>query len=548
MAVNFTEATNALELCRFAYKMYAQSVKFPFDPFFEADLADHSGISTRSRMMSHIHDELLTSKADAQTRELDPIEYRLDVVPNPQNSTIYRGDTDNTYLLFTPGTWDKKIGQYNGYDIKGQIIPGGTVSGGTATCSYFQGGTGTTVNHPNRLWTSWMGAAIHDSATSTVYITFRGSRSGNGVRSLAFAQLFSKGNPDWITDMNHLKTSTVHEVAVGDVNKEVKLSAGFWKAYVHSRKSLEAAYKNVSRGRSVQRIVITGHSLGGALAQCAYIDFSCGQMRRNLGLDGANVELSCYPISAPPVCAGLTTQHWISRHADVANVHHYYCPYDAVHASPLVKSGGATKGNVFINFLTHPTTTTYHIGSEIALDSTTTFPDAHEPYDVWKAMWKETSQPQPADFWQEVLLDLKKSEVSPTNKFDTVQKDQLLKALVDSFDFEQFMKRARDWADGISKKVEKDAALSAINAISLAYSNEAYLDVSNNELHTQDRLSIRKTLSDVKRSTGSDTAKCVYHTLTVATEMQRFLRTNNAFTPTKYETNQTRRVGQFKIR
>jgi len=103
MAVNFTEATNALELCRFAYKMYAQSVEFPFDPFFEADLADHSGISTRSRMMSHIHDELRTPKADAQTRELDPIEYRLDVVPNPQNSTIYRGDTDNTYLLFIHG-------------------------------------------------------------------------------------------------------------------------------------------------------------------------------------------------------------------------------------------------------------------------------------------------------------------------------------------------------------------------------------------------------------------------------------------------------------
>jgi hypothetical protein len=70
----FDKARTCVELCRVSYKMYAQSVKFPFDPFFEAE-QKHTNTKlniTRDRMMGHIHD-LLGTPSGSDIRKFDPI-------------------------------------------------------------------------------------------------------------------------------------------------------------------------------------------------------------------------------------------------------------------------------------------------------------------------------------------------------------------------------------------------------------------------------------------------------------------------------------------
>lgn len=536
----FDEARNALELCRFAYKIYAQSVEFPYDPFFEADLANQSTILeiTRNRMMRHIHDVLGTPPTAKDIRELDPIQYKLDVPPDPARSTIYRGETDNTFLVFVPGTWDMRIGGYAGFSLDGNNLGSEGHGAGNATCAYFQGRTGMTVNHPTRGWPSFMGAAIYDPDSQAVYITFRGSRSGAGGRALLGAQLHSSGNPDWVTDMNHLKESSVHSITVGEINKDVILAAGFWKAYASCRKSLKAAYLHVARNRVVKRIFITGHSLGGALAQCAYIDFNCGQMRIDTNIS-QNTSIHCYPISSPPVCIGVTTQHWISRSANASNVHHYYCPYDTVHACNLVLFSGYKFGNKVIAGLTHPATSPLHFGSQLALDSTSPFPEAHEPYDIWKALWK--GEHAPDNFWQEIELNTKTSSVTPTPKRDSITRQQIGHALQDSFNFNDFMRRAGDWADGITKTINKTQAEECIRLVVNYYSDQNYHDAVSYAANIRQREQVIATINRSLFSCSSDTAKCVYHTLLVAIGVQRLLKSFNL------PINQAiqRRVGRF---
>jgi hypothetical protein len=193
----FAKARTCVELCRFSYKMYAQTVKFPFDPFFEGDEISTGGLTnvaqvTRKRMMAHIHDLLKTPAGDV--RKFDPIQYRLDAPPNPSKSTVYRGETDSSYLIFGPSTWDDRIGAYTGFDTNGKDLncqPDLVGSGRDCRCGYFQGETGMTANHPKSGWRSFLGAVIYEPTTQTAYIVFRGSRSGDGKRSLLGAQFFS---------------------------------------------------------------------------------------------------------------------------------------------------------------------------------------------------------------------------------------------------------------------------------------------------------------------------------------------------------------------
>ena len=188
MPANYDRARTSLELCRFSYKMYGQTLIFPFDPFFEADPqytaskapSKTNRGSVRQRMMEHIHGLAKTTVQDI--RKFDPIQYNLKTPPNPSKSVIYRGGTNDEYIVFTPSTWDKKIRTYNGFDIKGGKLlqQNAVTNSGACTCMYFQGQTGMTVNHPTSGWTSFLGAVIYEPETKTAYIVFRGSRSGDG--------------------------------------------------------------------------------------------------------------------------------------------------------------------------------------------------------------------------------------------------------------------------------------------------------------------------------------------------------------------------------
>ncbi len=528
MAINYDKARTCVELCRFSYKMYAQTVKFPFDPFFEAN-QKHTNTKlniTRNRMMAHIHDVLGTPSNDDR-RKFDPIQYRLDVPPNPGQSVVYRGDINNSYLVFVPGTWDKKIGEYAGFDLEGnKLLPLPTsLSSGNCKCGYFQGQTGMTATHPNSGWTSFLGAVIYDPTTKTAYIVFRGSRSGNGARAATGAQFRSKGSPDWVTDMNHLKEAEPFNpnFDFGDLNgrNKVKLATGFWKAYVSSNKSMEAAFKYAVSGCEVNTVCVTGHSLGGGLAQCAYIHLCCSpRIKSRLNLK-ATAVVECYPIAAPPVCLGVETQHWISRNANASNVHHYYCPYDAVHACHLVLSGMESKASTVLG-LRHPLTSPYHFGSQLALNSNATFPAAHEPSTIWKALWDDKSVPK--EFWQQIDFDIVNSQVNSSSSTDPIDKSTILDAINQSFNAADFKERAEQWAVGITghgvmnRGNNKNTALGSIFDV-----NKEYFSDFKKENVAQ-RKTVVDSINKNIHNNSSDTAGCVYHTLLIGIGIQRLLR------------------------
>ena len=389
-----------LERCRFAYKAYAQSCKFPMDPFFESWGEGFSMSSTaRDRLMSHVHDEEHTPQS-SDNRKFDPVLYHLDRTPNPHHGVVYRGGIDSKFILFQPRALDKQIAHARCFNRFGRKVDEGhTLRGATGNlrCGYFQGKTGMTENHPTSGWQSLLGAVIYDAAAQEVAIVFRGSRSGDGVRALAGAQLKSRGSPDWVTDMNHLKPITV------DKYGGHKLAIGFYLAYESCVLSLTAAYNYAVSGGVVRNIQVTGHSLGGALAQNAYVDLACGTLGRTLGVQDGRVTLSAVPISAPPILIGVKAQRWASLYADAGGVRHFYNPKDAVHGCDLVEASGITRANSALKATTHPINSPRHFGSQTALGNTQPFPNAHEPEFVWRGMNNEQSD---SKFWPEFELDV----------------------------------------------------------------------------------------------------------------------------------------------
>ncbi|MET0406051.1 MAG: hypothetical protein ABW123_26780 [Cystobacter sp.] len=434
-----------LEYCRFAYKMYAQSCQFPMDPFYEAWGAGFKlKESARDRLMQGIHDSRESIQSE---RKFDPLLYHWDRTPHPHKGVVYRGGTDTQYILFHPRHLDRRISHAQGFDLIGTKVDRGHQLTPTYTqqnalrCAYFQGRTGMTQNHPNSGWPSYLGAVLYDPTARELYIVFRGSRSGDGTRALLSAQTKSRGSPDWVTDMNHLKAVQVSKYGGST------LAAGFHYAYESCVTSLKAAYQWAVQGTQPQTVYVTGHSLGGALAQCAYLDLTCGTLGQTLDIQDGAVDKFCFPISAPPVAIGRESQHWLSRNADAAGIHHYYNPKDAVHACDLVTPGTLSKANSAVKFGSHPLTQPYHLGSQVALDCNAEFPDAHEPELVWRSLYGQRD----TGFWPTFTMDVVTDSSLVAGLADPGLMPQLKEALKNSCSIRACIHRAEEWKTAIKK-------------------------------------------------------------------------------------------------
>ncbi|KAF2196636.1 alpha/beta-hydrolase [Delitschia confertaspora ATCC 74209] len=133
--------------------------------------------------------------------------------------------------------------------------------------------THTVSEFENSILTDVTGFVAYDTTNQLIVVSFRGSSS---IRN-------------WLTDLNF-------PVVVSDICKNCSVSTGFWTSWSEARKNVLAAVDIARALYPTYKIVVTGHSLGGALA-----DLAAGTLRAN----GLNVDL--YTYGAPKVgLAGIS--------------------------------------------------------------------------------------------------------------------------------------------------------------------------------------------------------------------------------------------------
>ena len=127
-------------------------------------------------------------------------------------------------------------------------------------------------------------ALLEDDVTQCGYVVFRGSDADR----------------DWLTNLDFSKWSAVTDAvldnkhldypeAYGESSSGVKFHRGFINAYLAVRSQLQMAVQE----SATNHWVITGHSLGGALAKLCAVD-----LQYNLG---ANVSVEVYSFGAPRI-------------------------------------------------------------------------------------------------------------------------------------------------------------------------------------------------------------------------------------------------------
>ena len=402
-----------LEWCRFAYKAYAQTCVYPIDPFYESR---GKGTQARDGMMAQIHKH---RKSVDRCRELDPVLYRLDAAPNPRHGVVYRGGTgDEPYILFQPRPLDLDISSAMGVDLLGNAVASSLAkdADGYRCCCHFQGSTGMTQNKPGLAWTTWLGAVIYDTLTQRVVVVFRGSRSGDGGRALKQALLHSKGNADWVSDMNHLKPIEVPRFG------NATLATGFWQAYQSCKVSLAAAFVQARSGSADQVDLLHRPQSGRRAGAVRLHRLPRGRWLPRLGGrrlhdedDGAYLLLCHLRPRDRPLAMSLARRSSRNipprrrkrrRASTIISRRRTPCTAARRSASRLHRSRARPWPRS-----THPATAACHLGTEASPQSTASFPAAHEPEAVREASSTRSPKdkcelPPDPTFWPLLGLDV----------------------------------------------------------------------------------------------------------------------------------------------
>ncbi|MDU8927028.1 hypothetical protein RXV86_06505 [Alisedimentitalea sp. MJ-SS2] len=290
-----------LDLSVLAYQLYSQTLIWPFDPYYE-EFAQ--GDVNRGQIMNKVRGwARAVGRSQQRTRpplggyrgpgrlagfddnpRSDPIIYRYDQL-YPWRSTLFNpagrwteytppkeivGRIRDAYMCY------RKTGRPEGDVAVNRVVTKQAAAnqGARDILLAFEGATGDKGEPGQPASQSLMGFVLlrflPGSNKYDAHIVFRGSRSGSAFRAAVKAN-FTKtasGNPDWVTDLGWFRIGPDEGAAaittVGTVHR------GFAKSMIQTLPQVFACLDrgaSLTGGAAPRNIYVTGHSLGGGLAQ-----------------------------------------------------------------------------------------------------------------------------------------------------------------------------------------------------------------------------------------------------------------------------------------
>jgi len=302
----YEETVYLLDLCILSYHLHAQTLIWPFDPYYECSKEDQE----RKRLMTALRDAFPFGKkldihgpGSCQGTETDGWYTNATLEPifsdyrriYPWRPSFTRPDAENEpWIVYdTPveitgrigevrmARYGPKFGPYHKsrtvqIDLIHSTKPGSTTAQPAPDVLYcFEGGTGAVHGeNTQRQYPAWsmMGFVLAqkpDPSTSDydIYIVFRGSRSGELRPDEAGWK--AKGNPDWVTDLQLLQPPVKEKQIFDSIeHNEGMCVPGFAASLKTMLLTVMEALKELHKAKqqAPRYIYVTGHSLGGALA------------------------------------------------------------------------------------------------------------------------------------------------------------------------------------------------------------------------------------------------------------------------------------------
>ncbi|MFK7998334.1 MAG: hypothetical protein AB8H86_02010 [Polyangiales bacterium] len=289
-----------LDVATYTYQLFSQTIAWPFDPYYEqlgegrdafigrvkawAETTGEAQASTDLGLSAYRGPGILSGFDNNDAH--DPIIYQYSRLHPWSDALTYPFERWTEYL--TPSQLTGSVEQAwmctrtrgstradHEADVPGtvelyELAPRRADADADARdiLLAFEGATGDKGEEGQPSSQSLMGFALLRFTSATTYdvhIAFRGSRSGSASRAArdAFSTGDARGNPDWITDLGYREETKRHISSV----EGHAVSRGMAQSISETLPQLFHCLDQVSVDVAPTNIYVTGHSLGGALAQ-----------------------------------------------------------------------------------------------------------------------------------------------------------------------------------------------------------------------------------------------------------------------------------------